>query len=200
MTRISLTLFLLIVGLALCAIAAPATSPTTKPASGIENPQYKAWANFKVGTRIVSRGSSVQSVERGEEKGEVKTDVEIQQELVQLTPEKAVVDTTTKATQDGNAKPMQLRKIVFPRMVAKEEVDELGKGFDPTLLDRVTEQSVTVPAGTFKAKVIEFEKRQGKNTVKVKSWFSYEVPGGTVKQESESGSKTTLELVKIDKK
>jgi hypothetical protein len=201
MTRIRFSPFLMISLVAICAVAAPTTNSATKPvAGGIENPQYKAWANFKVGTRAVTRGSNVQAVERGEEKGELKTDVEIEQTLVQLTPDKAVVDTTTKTTQDGNPKPMQIRKIVYPRLVAKDELDELGKGFDPELLGKVTEQSVTVAAGTFKAKVVEFEKRQGKNPVKIKCWFSYEVPGGTLKQEYEASGKTVLELASVDKK
>jgi hypothetical protein len=188
---------LVLISLAVLCGAAPAT----QPAAGIENPQYKAWAKFKAGTTIVSRGSNVKSLERDGEKAEVKTEVEVEQTLLQLTPEKAVIDSTTKSKQDGNSLPMQLRKVVIPKMVAKEELDELGKGFDPSLLDKVTEQSVTVPAGTFKAKVIEFEKRQGKATVKVKTWFSYDVPGGTVKQESDSGGgKTTLELASIEKK
>ena len=58
-----------------------------------------------------------------------------------------------------------------------------------------------MPAGKFKTKIVEFQKRQGQANVKVKSWFSFDVPGGTVKQESESGgTRSTLQLASIEKK
>src|SRR4051812_2180111 len=197
MKRIHVTPFLLIPFLVLCG----AVEPATKPAAAIENPQYKAWAKFKVGTTIVARGARTRTVEEGGEKLQLKTTVEIEQTLLQLTPEKAVIDTMTKTNQDGREAPMSLRKVVVPRVVTKDELDEAGKGFDPALLKNATEETVTVPAGQFKAKLVEFEKRQGTANVKVKSWFSFDVPGGTVKQESESGgAKSTLELASIEKK
>ena len=167
----------------------------------VENPTYKAWAQFKPGTAVTMKGTTHAN---GQD-----IDVESTQKLLELTDDHAVVEISTVAGANGTNMPQPSRKMDITKMVTKSDLDKPGKGFDPDLLAKATEESVTVPAGTFKAKMIEFSKSQQGMNMKVKSWFCDEVPGGTVKQElSGQGNQngmdvtveTKMELTTIDKK
>ncbi len=69
---------------------------------------------------------------------------------------------------------------------------------------KATEESVTVPAGTFKAKVIEINMTQQGMNIKGKTWYCEDVPGGVVKMEASTDgavkSQTSGELTALDKK
>jgi hypothetical protein len=53
----------------------------------------------------------------------------------------------------------------------------------PDDIDRAVEETITVPAGTFKCKKIQFKERESPDdgTVNGTLWFSDQVPGGCVK-------------------
>jgi hypothetical protein len=98
------------------------------------------------------------------------------------------------------AQTVEIKKMVDPASQTPGQAK-----IDPKALENATEESVTVPAGTFKAKVIEQSGSiPGGNTYKSKVWFCEEVPGGVVKMEmsTDGAMKSTMtsELKEIDKK
>ncbi len=196
-----------LVTLSIFAIASAQTKPSDaasdKPAAGekVENPSYKAWMNYKPGTSVTMKGSTTA---QGQD-----VELDVTTKLVSLDDEKAVLEVATVAKANGMEMPQPAQKMEVPKSVSKSDLEKPGKGFDPSLLANAKEEKVTVAAGTFNAKMIEFNKTQQGMTRSVKSWFSEEVPGGTVKQEvsgegnqngQEMKFQMKMELSSIDKK
>jgi hypothetical protein len=202
-------LLLFVCVFAICTLAAPSEKGKTSDDKGsdsstpekLENIQYTAWEKEKPGTVIVFGGKWLKVFEGQGDALELPVEQTVTQKLLEVKPDRIVLDVTIRTIEDGKNMPMNLRRLSIPKVVDKDELEALGKGFDPELLKKAASDTVTVPAGTFKARVIEAPKRSGGKTIEYKWWLSDEVPGGIVKQEWEGGKgRISLDLQKIERK
>jgi hypothetical protein len=167
-----------------------------------ENPYYKFWSKSKVGATVSLKETTKVSAPSGAE-GDSGEEVKlITHKLVELTAEKAVVETVvTEGEIFGFVQSAPTRHI-YPAKMSKELLDELlketgAKGEKAKLKVGEKEMDVTYLSGSTK---------KGKDDeVEFKIWLSEEVPGGIVKRVRTSKFKgatvaeTTIELASFNK-
>lgn len=158
----------------LAAVLMMLTMVSAIQAEMIDNPEYLQWSEFKP-------GASATIVMVSEAAG-TKTKMKMTRTLKSLDEDKAVVETVTVMEVEGKEikQPTQSRtisaRIEKPKEPAEGEKPEVKEG----------EETVKVPAGTFKCKTIETHMKQGDRTIITKTWVSPEVPGGQVKMTMKS--------------
>ncbi|OQA08634.1 MAG: hypothetical protein BWY66_00907 [bacterium ADurb.Bin374] len=163
---------------------------TAFAAEMVDNPAYGVWSKFKVGAELKYKQAS--------EVSNMKTESEITYKLLEVTPEKVVVEMGGATVVAGNKMEMPATKMDYPAKIENTQVDpklaEMVKADSKT-----TEEQVTVPAGSFKCKVVESTMNQQGAEVSSKIWASDEVPGSLVKMvttmTAPMKSVTTMELV-----
>ncbi len=173
-----------------CILMAVLAAATVFAADMVDNPSYAAWSKFKIGTELKYKQVS--------EVANMKTESEITYKLVELTPEKAVVEMGGASVVAGNKMELPPTRMDHSAKVENTKVDpkmaELLKADAKT-----SEEQVTVPAGTFKCKVVDTKVNQQGSEVSSKIWASDEVPGSLVKMvtvmTAPMKSETTMELV-----
>jgi len=156
----------------------------------VDNPAYGVWSKFKVGTEMKFKQMS--------EVANMKTESEITYKLVELTTEKLTVEMGGSSMVAGNKMELPATKMEYPAKIENAKVDP--KMAEMVKADaKTSEEQVTVPAGTFKCRVIESKVAQQGTEVTSKVWASDEVPGGLVKMVTlmtvPMKSETTMELV-----
>jgi molybdenum cofactor biosynthesis enzyme MoaA len=164
-------------------------------ADQVDNPQYKAWASLKPGSSVTM--STTTSANGQTVKMETK------RTLSAVADDKVTI--SVDSTMDMNG-----QKMTVPTQTqdVKKTIDTAASqaptDITPDALAKATEESVTVPAGTFKAKAIDMNFSQQGANFKGKTWFSNDIPGGTIKAEITSDgpvkSETKMEITAIDKK
>ena len=128
----------------------------------VDNPQYKSWAKFKPGTAVTMKTDAA------------GTTIETTTTLVEVTPEKVVVESKMKmAGMEGMDMPAT--KMDIPAKVA-QAAGGTATGPAPVTKD----EEVEVAGKKYKTKVTE---TKSGDTVS-KTWTSDEVPGMMVKMES----------------
>jgi hypothetical protein len=149
-------------------------------AGDIDNPMYKNWSAFKVGTWVKMKSET--------EASGMKTEMETTSKLVELTAAKAVVEVTTSMTTMGNKMDLPARKDEIPAKIPDATATTEKK-------PDVKQGTEDVDAGGKKVKAQWVE--MDTNGTKSKVWTSTEVPGTMVKMNSETPgqSKTTMTLV-----
>jgi hypothetical protein len=187
--------------------AAPATTPTTSPATTttspttapdeiVENPFFVAWAKYKPGTTV---------------EFDLKTDAagqqmttHIVQRLVEVSPEKVVVDVEAHIEVPGIPNPPQPQKqtkTFLPRVPKSELLHAMlppGAVGDPT---DAGNEIVHAAGKDFTCTVTEFSGNDGSDDGKAKQWRSPQIPGGMVKLESASAvMKVDLVVTKVQEK
>jgi hypothetical protein len=145
-------------------------------AEQVDNPSYKSWAKFKAGTTVTLKTESDMAGQ--------KSDMETTTTLVEINPDKAVIETKMSMNAGGQQMDMPAQKTDVP---AKLDKTPEVKPEDPKDKPEVKESSeeVSIPGGKkVKAKVTETKMTaNGMNTVS-KVWTSEEVPGGVIKMET----------------
>lgn len=167
-----------------------------------ENPYYKYWSKSKVGATVSLKETTKVSNPDGVE-GDNGEDVKlITHKLVELTAEKAVVETVVTEGETFGFVQSAPTKHIYPAKMSKELLDELiketgVKGEKAKLKVGGKEMDVTHLTGSMK---------KGKDDeVEFKMWLSDEVPGGIVKRVRTSKFKgatvaeTTIEVVEFKK-
>jgi hypothetical protein len=184
--RRSLSLLVSLVSLALISSAR---------ADQVDNPAYKSWASQKPGTSIslsTSTTANSQTV-----KMETKTT------LSAVADDKVTVSIDSTMDMNGQKMPIPTQSRDLKKTI-DTNATQSPMDITPDILAKASEESVTVPAGTFKAKVIDINFSQQGANFKGKMWFTNDVPGGIVKSEITSDgavkSETKMELTAIDKK
>ena len=176
--------------------ATTTTSPTTVPEEIVENPFYLAWVKYKPGTTV---------------EFELKTDAvgqqmttHITQRLVEVSPEKVVVDVEARIDVPGIPNPPQPQKQTktflpgVPKSEALRSLRPPGAVGDP--IDAVAE-TVHVAGKDIACTVTEFPGHNGTGEGKAKAWRSPQIPGGMVKMESASPvMKVELVVTKVEEK
>jgi hypothetical protein len=167
-----------------------------------DNPFYKFWAKSKVGASASLKETTKVNAPAGGE-GESGEEVKlITHKLVELTAEKAVVETVvTEGETFGFVQSAPTRHI-YPAKMSKEVLEDLlketgAKGVKAKLKVGDKELEVMYLTGTMK---------KGKDDdVEFKLWLSDETPGSIVKRvrvskfKGEVTAETTVELVSFSK-
>jgi len=176
--------------------ATTTTSPTTVPEEIVENPFYLAWVKYKPGTTV---------------EFELKTDAvgqqmttHITQRLVEVSPEKVVVDVEARIDVPGVPNPPQPQKQTktflpgVPKSEALRSLRPPGAVGDP--IDAAAE-TVHAAGKEIACTVTEFPGHNGTGEGKAKAWRSPQIPGGMVKMESASPvMKVELVVTKVEEK
>ncbi len=159
----------------------------------VENPNYKAWAKFKTGASV--KYKSVMDA------GAAKTESEIVYSLVELTPEKAVVEMKGSTMIMGNKMDMPATKMEHPAKLPKTDPSVVAGNptATPDAKAKESDGEIAVPAGKMKCHIIEATVKIGEVEAKSVVYMNDEVPGGLVKSVSETDkpmkSSTIVELV-----
>jgi len=164
-----------------------------------DNPAYAQWAKFKPGTST--------TITMNSEAAGQTSKMETKATLVEVTPEKVVVESVTSMEAGGQkmdmpAQKMEIKKAMDPAPAVDAETQ---KQIDAAKASaKTTDESVTVAGGTFKAKCTETTTEANGMKSVSKVWTSDEVPGGMVKMEATTSgamaSTTKGELKTFDKK
>lgn len=155
-------------------------------AEKVANPSYEQWSKFKVGafakleSDIVAQGMTTKTTTTTK--------------LVELTPDKAVLEITTSMLVMGQKMDQPVQKIDVPAQIEKAADAPADK---PKV--NTGEETVKVAGKDIKATWTETETTMGGMTIKAKTWTSPEVPGSVVKMTSVGSgamaSNTTTTLV-----
>jgi hypothetical protein len=164
----------------------------------VDNPAYKNWAAFKVGTSITLT-HNVRMGEGGwamhDPTGEPPGPREIRQtyELVDLNADKAVVSETTTEIGENSEAELSTVKITYPAKVKsanieitpKEKLESFAEG----------DEDVDLLGKKVKAHWVDTKMKIGNRTSESKVWMSDDVPGGVIKETvtKKEGSKTLME-------
>jgi hypothetical protein len=177
--------------------ATPTTSPTTAttvPEELVDNPRYLAWSKYKPGTAV----DLEMAMDLGG--GAQRMTTQIAQKLLEVTPEKVVVESVARMSIPGlpNAQ-NQTQTHTFDARVPKSKAEKsnLPTGADGETKEIGTEK-MDVAGKSYECKVSEFTGKVQGAPAQGKQWRTTEVPGGLVKLESDSGgNKMTIELKKV---
>jgi len=172
-----------------CAVALVFAAGACAADEQIDNPAYKKWSAYKPGTWVKYKQS-------GETAGQ-KTETETTFKLLEVTPEKAVLEISMSMNVAGQKMDMPAQKQDVPAKFTKPST---SGGTAPKPEVKEGEEEVTVAGKTFKCKTIESTVKQGDMTVWSKTWMSDEVPQGTVKMQSktEGQMKMTSNMELVD--
>ncbi|HEX8911425.1 MAG TPA: hypothetical protein VF796_03625, partial [Humisphaera sp.] len=161
-------------------VTAPAaTQPATKPA-GETTVGYRHWAAFKPGSFTRLKGQLATDVG-------MKVEFELVASLVEIRPDRVVLEYVTTAFENGVAQKPEVAKQVAPAV-------------NPNQTERlVGEEEVTVGDRKLKCKVYETTNVQPAAAkappITSRLWVSDEVPGGIVKSvTTQQGGTITLVL------
>ena len=162
-------------------------------AEQVVNPLYASWAKHKVGTNATLK--MLTNVEGRETRADTRMT------LIELTDEKAVIENTITVHLNGQEMKAPPKRTELKKMTERDS-KEPGQ-IDAAKLEKASSESVTVPAGTFNAKMIPVSVERDGAATRGKVWYSDEVPGGTIKVEMKTLGKQAevkVELAAIEKK
>lgn len=142
-------------------------------AEQIDNPAYKKWSAYKPGTWVKHKTTADMAGQ--------KTENEMTTKLVEVTPDKAVIEIAMSMTVGGQKMDMPAQKQEVPAKIEKPAAPAADA---PKADVKEGEEEVTVAGKTFKCKTTETTMKQGNNTTKSKVWMSDDVPQGMVKMQS----------------
>jgi hypothetical protein len=159
------------------------------------NPMYESWAKQKPGTSVTVKTSS-------EMMGQ-KTEMETNMKLVEVTPEKAVIEAKTTVDAMGQKMEQPAQKMDIPaKATADQPADpiEAAKKMGAEVKE-LADETVTVAGKSYTCKVMETKLKQGEMTMNGKSWLCKDMPGMLVKMESttegQMAGKTTMEVTDV---
>lgn len=167
-------------------LVAAAVLACLAPQEMIDNPQYAHWKSFKPGTwvkhkMVMDAGGQVMNAETTST-------------LLEVTPEKVVLETKMAMDMGGRKMDMPGGKKDVPAKIEKKP------GQAPP---SEKEEDVVLDGKTYKCRAWEWEQTDKGTTAKAKGWLCAEVPGGMVKSEVSSPQMPkpmTLTLAGFEKK
>lgn len=165
---------------------------TVSAADKVPNPAYQNWAQFKAGSWSKVQSAMQVKDEQGDEDAPKapKMGMTMTRKLVELTPEKAVVETTMVMNMAGQERTMPARRQEIPATIDADKVDTsmLPPETNAAASD-VTQgdEAIKVQDKSLKCHWISMTLKQGEMTMQTKMWFSKEIPGGLVKSEMHGG-------------
>ncbi len=175
-----------------CCAAALCMMSGVAMAEKIKNPEYEMWAKFKVGAMAKIEGKTIAA---GQESKQV-----IVNKLLELSADKAVVETTVEMEMMGQKMAMPPQKRDVPAEVEKVNIDPKN-GPAPTAESKTSEETITAAGKSFDCKVTETTFEQAGSKSVAKMWACPDVPGGMVKTEAKTTgsmeSTSTMTLIEF---
>ncbi|NLI78489.1 MAG: hypothetical protein GX442_18875 [Candidatus Riflebacteria bacterium] len=165
MKKLSPVLLVLVVVL----LSAPAGFAQEK----VDNPVYQNWAKFKPGTMVKYAQTS-------EMMGN-KTQSEVAYTLLEVTPEKVVIEMGGSTVIMGNQTEMPKTRIEYP---AKADAADPNVKSAINAKTSQSEEEIEVAGGKIRCKVFETTVEQQGSQIKSRFWSSDDVPGTLVKSET----------------
>jgi hypothetical protein len=169
----------LALGLLLC-------GPGTAKAEQVDNPSFKSWSRFKVGTWV--------TVKQVSESGASKSELETTFTLVELTPDHLVLESKAKMTVGG-----KLFEIAPKRgdpIAAKvDRVESAAKGETKKLAEG--DEDLALNGKTVKCHWIETETESSGMKTRGKTWMSDEIPSGMAKMETKTEGATKSSMSQV---
>jgi hypothetical protein len=164
-------------------------------AEQVANPAYAHWSSFKVGSSVTLNGEM--KMNNPAAANMPPATMTMTRKLVELTPEKAVVEVTVSMKAMGRDMNQPAKRMDIPAKVDADKVDETGMFSDPEMKDAKTdvkkgEEEIDVLGKKLKCKWVECTVTKGKMTMHVKAWASDEIPGGLVQSESKAENFSNL--------
>jgi len=166
---------------ALLLLAAPARAEDAPKTKKIANPEYASWSKFKVGAYAELTSVS-------EAMGQ-KTTTKMTHKLVELTEEKAVVETSMSSEGiPAEYAPKPTRRDV-PKEIVVPVAPPAPEGDQPKPEVKEGEETIDVAGTQVKCKTIESTVKASGMTTTTKVWTSSDVPGMTAKMTSRTEGK-----------
>jgi hypothetical protein len=167
------------------------TFASVAAAEKVDNPLYKSWANYKIGTYIVMKSTG--------EAGGYPFEQTVTRTLKEVTDEKVVIEMTGVNKVMGMNVDMPATSEEIEAKVPKGQVDEkhIREHVDEEHDIKYKEREETIEIKGKKIKTHYYEsKGDGSDAFMVKYWESEEIPGRMVKTVTENSEmKTTMEIV-----
>jgi hypothetical protein len=143
-----------------------AAAPATQADEQGDNPQYTAWANFKVGSTCTLVGKA--------QAGPVELEIKTKSTLSEVSKDHVTLDTTRSTVLSGEKRPTETIKQTIPAKIEKRDLKDDGT------------EVIAAAGKNFKCEVIEVTTEAPNpdapsNKGNAKAWISSEVPGGVVK-------------------
>jgi hypothetical protein len=128
----------------------------------------------------------------------MKSEMTMTSKLVDMKPEEATVETTTKMVMMGNESTMPANTMKVP---AKVDSGKAGPAAPDMKNVKEGTEKVDVGGKSYNCKTKEYDTEANGSKTHMKVWTSDEVPGGTVKMEStttgQADTKMTMTLVDV---
>ena len=155
---------------------------------------YQTWAKFKVGATVKYKQTS--------EMVGMNTESEVVYSLLELTPEKAVVEMSGVTVMGGNKIEMPKTKLDYPAKMNEPDPASATEATAPKADVKQGEGEIEVAGGKLKCKTVESNITQGDAVMTSKIWVSDEVPGSLVKSVTtmEKPIKSTTTITLVEKK
>jgi len=157
------------------------------------NPMYDSWSKHKAGTNVVLKNVS--------DMGGNKTETEITYTLIEVTPEKVVVEMKSSMVVMGNKMDVPGMKMDIPAAAPAAPATPADA---PKVDSKTSEETVTVDGKDYKTTVSEVKMDQANSVSTSKSWMCNDVPNLLVKSvttmEKPMAGTMTTELVKVELK
>ena len=175
----------LLVGLLVLSLASTISRAEDKGSQ--PNPEYTHWAKFKVGTWVKLKTVA------GE--GDEQQQMSITHKLVELTAEKAVVETSMSMEAMPMAIPGQ-RRVIPARLEPPKAEDAASEEAKKVAAStKQGEEELTVAGRKIKCQWTEVTLQQDGQTIRTKTWASQEVPGQMVKLEGQTADGKMSQLL-----
>jgi hypothetical protein len=157
-----------------------------------ENPMYRSWARYNVGTKITVRNTS-------EAMGQ-KTVTTIVTTLVEKKADSIVLENKMSMEVAGNKMDMPAQTMEIPAAMPEiPQTEEVADAPKPEIHE--SDDTITIAGKEYKAKKVESTAKTGGMTVQSTSWTSDNVPGMMLKSVSsvdgEFASSATMELIEV---
>jgi hypothetical protein len=175
----------------------PATRADDKELA--DNPYYTYWSKSKVGASVELK-ETTKTPAKGEDAADEDVKV-ITHKLIELTPEKAVVETVVTEGEVFGFVQSAPTKHIYPSKMSKEVLEDLLREHGA----KATDATLKMGNKEWKTKLISGTMKKGDDETEVKIWLSDEVTGGIVKRvritkhKGEIVAETTIEMMSFKK-
>lgn len=143
----------------------------------VDNPMFKAWAGFKVGSTatVVEKTTSVDSKEATPDGVDEKI---IMYKLVSVSDKKVVVSATVIEHEFLGTIELAPTKHHYPAKISKANLQAVAQEYDA----KPTSEEIKVLGKEMKTELLSGTHKKGDVEVEYKLWYSKSVPGAIVKK------------------
>jgi hypothetical protein len=148
----------------------------------LENPEYKAWASFQAGAWVKHR--------HVEDSADAVTEREITNRLIELTPERAVLEVEIVKMAHGIRADLRRDRLEIPARIGIDRCSDRVEDREV----KEGEEELTVAGTKLKCRCVEIVEisRSGRSSSKV--WSFREVPGEIVNMEFRQEESSLLRI------